>query len=134
VISSSLNKVKQLLNDKKSIIGNQFILSNVNFQSAKYNIASSSYTYLNQIVKVLKENLNIKIHLKGHTDSDGDDENNFILSQKRAECVANYLTKNGVDKGRITFEGYGESRPITENETKEGKQANRRVELLIISE
>lgn len=132
--ATTLENVKGLLEENKSILGKQFILSDVNFQSGRYNITSTSYTYLNQIVKMLKGNLNLKIHLKGNTDSDGDDENNFILSQKRAKSVANYLVKNKIEINRITFEGYGESRPISENETKEGKQANRRVELLIISE
>ncbi|MBL4592210.1 MAG: OmpA family protein [Flavobacteriales bacterium] len=132
--TTTLNKIQGLLEEKKSIIGKQFVLADVNFQSAKYSITASSYAYLNEIVKLLKENLNIKIHLKGNTDSDGDDENNFILSQKRAESVADYLVKKGIAINRITFEGYGESRPIGENETKDGKQVNRRVELLIISE
>ena len=132
--SASLENVKGLLEEKRSIIGKQFILVDVNFQSAKYKITSTSYVYLNQIGEILKEKESIKIHLKGNTDSDGDDENNFILSQKRAESVANYFINKGIDAARITFEGYGESRPITENITKEGKRANRRVELLIISE
>ena len=86
------------------------------------------------IVNISRENSLIKIHLKGHTDSDGDDENNFILSHKRAKSVSDYLIKTGIDKARITYEGYGESRSVATNETKEGKRENRRVELLIISE
>lgn len=134
VEASSLAEVEKLLSAKKAIIGKQFVLTNVNFQSGKHNITSNSYTYLNKITSLLKENNAIKIHLKGHTDSDGDDENNFILSQKRAKSVSDYLVKKGIEKERITFEGYGESRPIDTNKTKKGKQANRRVELLIVSE
>jgi outer membrane protein OmpA-like peptidoglycan-associated protein len=132
--ASSLAEVEQLLVDNKSIVGKQFVLTDVKFQSGKHTIVSSSYAYLNKIAALLKENDSIKIHLKGHTDSDGDDENNFILSQKRAKSVSAYFIKKGVKNQGITYEGYGESRSIATNETKEGKGLNRRVELFIISE
>jgi outer membrane protein OmpA-like peptidoglycan-associated protein len=134
VESSSLDDVKTLLDTKTGVVGKQFVLTDVNFQSGKHSITSSSYSYLKKITQLLQENNTIKIHLKGHTDSDGDDENNFILSQKRAKSVSDYLIKKGIVKRRITFEGYGESRSISTNETKEGKKENRRVELLIVSE
>lgn len=134
VITSSLEEIETLLKNDQTLVGKQFVLSNVNYQSGKYLIVSSSYTYLNKIVALLKENSKIKIHLKGHTDSDGDDEKNFILSQKRAKSVSDYLIKNGIKQQRITYEGYGESRLIATNKTIEGKKENRRVELLIISE
>jgi outer membrane protein OmpA-like peptidoglycan-associated protein len=132
--SSSLEGVEKLLLEEKRIVGKQFVLTNVNYQSGKSSIASSSFSYLNKIVKLLKQHGTIKIHLKGHTDSDGDDENNFMLSQKRAKSVSDYLIIKGIKRTRITFEGYGESRSISSNKTKEGKKENRRVELLIISE
>jgi outer membrane protein OmpA-like peptidoglycan-associated protein len=134
VKKSSLKKVQELLSIKGSITGLQFILKEVHFLSGKYKLASSSFGYLNHIAELLNKNSNIKIHLKGHTDSDGDDENNFILSQKRAKSVANYFIKKGVNSFRITYEGYGKSRPIIENDSPENKQINRRVELLILSQ
>lgn len=134
VESSSLAGVEKLLANKKEVVGKQFVLADVNYQSGKHSIVSSSYAYLNKIVALLKENNAINIHLKGHTDSDGDDESNFLLSQKRAKSVSDYLIKKGIEEGRITFEGYGESRSIASNQSKEGKRANRRVELLIISD
>ena len=130
----SLDVVKNAILGKESIVGKQFILKDVVFQSGEYNIASSSFSYLNQIVVLLEENKAIKIHLKGHTDNDGNDETNFILSQKRAKSVANYLIKNRISKDRIFFEGFGESRPLIENSSNENKQTNRRVELQIISQ
>jgi outer membrane protein OmpA-like peptidoglycan-associated protein len=134
VEASSLEEVESLLNTKQNVVGKQFVLSDVNYQSGRHSIVSSSYPYLNKIALLLSENNTIRIHLKGHTDSDGDDENNFMLSQKRAKSVSNYLVKKEIKQERITFEGYGESRSIATNETKEGKKENRRVELLIISE
>jgi outer membrane protein OmpA-like peptidoglycan-associated protein len=132
--SSSLVEVEKLLVDKKTVVGKQFVLTDVNYQSGKHNIVSSSFAYLNKIAALLNKNNGIKIHLKGYTDSDGNDENNFILSQKRAKSVSDYLVKKGIEKSRITYEGYGESRSIAPNQTKEGKRVNRRVELLIISD
>jgi outer membrane protein OmpA-like peptidoglycan-associated protein len=132
--ASSLEEVEALLGEEIAVVGKQFVLTDVKFQSGKHNIASSSYSYLNKIVRLLKENSSIKIHLKGHTDSDGDDENNFILSQKRAKSVSEYLEKKGVNEDMVTYEGYGESRSIATNESKPGKQLNRRVELLIVAE
>jgi outer membrane protein OmpA-like peptidoglycan-associated protein len=134
VEASSLADVEKLLIDKKTVVGKQFVLTDVNYQSGKHNILSNSYVYLNKIAVLLKENNSIKIHLKGYTDSDGDDESNFLLSQKRGRSVADYLLKKGIEESRITFEGYGESRSITSNKSREGKRVNRRVELLIISD
>ena len=132
--SSSLEDVEKLLSEQKAVEGKQFVLTDVNYQSGKHNIVSSSYAYLNRITSLLNENSSLKIHLKGHTDSDGDDENNFLLSQKRAKSVSNYMINEGIDETRITYEGYGESRSIASNQSKEGKRVNRRVELLIISD
>lgn len=133
VAESTFEEVEELLKAKKAIKGKQFVLVDVNFQSGKYELGSNSYAYLNKITELLKKNNTIKIHLKGHTDSDGDDENNFILSQKRAKSVSDFLRSKGIVEGRITFEGYGESRSVATNETKEGRRENRRVELLIVS-
>ncbi len=132
--STTLNEIRSLLNNQKSILGKQFVLEDVKFQSAKYNIVPVSFSYLNQVVDILTNNPTITIHLKGHTDSDGEDEDNFILSQKRAKSVADYLIKKGIDSKRITYEGYGESRPLVKNDTPENKQMNRRVELLILTQ
>ena len=134
VESTTLDEIKNLLTNQKSVIGKQFILTAVTFQSAKYIISPNSYSYLNQLVDLLKKNPSISIHLKGHTDSDGEDETNFLLSQRRAKSVANYLIKSGIADNRITYEGYGESRSLAKNDTPENKQINRRVELLIITQ
>jgi len=134
VESSSLEEVEKLLVSKTTAVGKQFVLTDVNYQSGKHHIVSSSFVYLNRITSLLKENSSLKIHLKGHSDSDGDDEDNFLLSQKRAKSVSDFIINKGVEAARITFEGYGESRSIASNQSKEGKRVNRRVELLIISD
>ena len=69
--------------------------------------------------------------IEGHTDSKGTEEYNMDLSIKRAESVANYLRRLGVENDRFIIKGYGEMQPVTTNETAEGRQQNRRVEMAI---
>jgi outer membrane protein OmpA-like peptidoglycan-associated protein len=86
---------------------------------------------LNEISKAIKEHAGIKIKIIGHTDSDGSDATNLTLSQKRAEAVKQALVKDyGLDESQITTDGKGEANPVTDNKTKEGKAANRRVEFI----
>jgi outer membrane protein OmpA-like peptidoglycan-associated protein len=99
------------------------------FQSAV--IKPESYAVVKEIAGVLKENSNIKIKIAGHTSSDGDDKANMELSKKRAAAVKDLLLSEfGVDAARIETEGKGETQPIADNKTKEGKMANRRVEFI----
>jgi len=72
------------------------------------------------------------IEISGHTDDVGDDALNLELSQKRAESVRNYLIKNGIASNRVTAKGYGETQPIADNSTPEGKAKNRRTEVKIL--
>jgi outer membrane protein OmpA-like peptidoglycan-associated protein len=74
----------------------------------------------------------MKIEIAGHTDSDGDDSANKILSEQRALAVKNYLISKGINKERIFIIGYGESRPVAENSSQEGKSKNRRTEIRIL--
>ena len=134
VEETSIDNVKELLSGEGKVEGKQFVLEDVSFLSGKYTLTSKSNKSLNEIAAILQKNKSIIIHLKGHTDSDGDDETNFILSQKRAQSVANYLISKGIKSERITYEGHGEARPLVKNDSPENKQINRRVELLILSQ
>jgi len=100
----------------------------------KYNIATispSSYNLLDRIAKIAKECLDDEIVIKGHTDSDGSDARNMILSAKRAHSVEIYLINKGIEASRLESIGYGKSRPIASNDTDEGKKKNRRIEFII---
>jgi len=67
--------------------------------------------------------------VEGHTDNVGDDASNFTLSQKRSEAVREYVISKGIDESRISARGYGETKPIADNKTPEGRALNRRVEV-----
>lgn len=99
------------------------------FQSAV--IKPESYAVTKDIATVLKENASIRVKVVGHTSSDGDDKANMELSKKRAEAVKELLVKEfGLDASRFDTEGKGETQPVGDNKTKEGKVANRRVEFI----
>ena len=74
----------------------------------------------------------MKIEVGGHTDSQGADATNLSLSQRRAQAVVDYMVLAGVEAGRLIAKGYGESQPIEDNATKEGRAANRRTEFVIV--
>lgn len=99
------------------------------FQSAV--IKPESYAVVKEIAAVLKDNGGIKVKVIGYTSNDGDDNANMELSKKRAASVKDLLTSEfGIDAARIETEGKGETQPVADNKTKEGKTANRRVEFI----
>lgn len=107
-------------------------LNNVFFDTDKYNFRKETSFELNRLVSMLKEYANLKIEVSGHTDSTGDDAHNQQLSTNRAKAVYNNLIENNIPSDRISFKGYGESKPVATNSTEAGKQQNRRVEFLIL--
>ena len=80
------------------------------------------------------KNNDLKIEIEGHTDNIGDEAYNLKLSNERAEAVVDYLLEKGVDKNNIIAQGLGESAPIAENETEEGRAKNRRVEMNVLED
>ncbi|MBD3810556.1 MAG: OmpA family protein, partial [Sulfuricurvum sp.] len=87
---------------------------------------------LDDIANVMVKYPETKIEVQGHTDSIGDNNTNLSLSQLRAQSVTSYLTAKGVDSNRIRSVGFGETMPIASNDTAEGREKNRRVEIKII--
>ena len=102
------------------------------FEHDKSIIVRDSYADLEALVNILLVREDVKIELDGHTDSDGTEEYNVRLSRNRVEAVKYFLVANGVAKSRIKTSHFGESRPIADNKTEEGKAKNRRVEMRII--
>jgi outer membrane protein OmpA-like peptidoglycan-associated protein len=115
-----------------AVAGTAIILENIQFNRGTSDFADAkSIQVLDDLVKFLKENTDIKIRLEGHTDNAGDPSLNKDLSMKRASKIRGYLTLNGVEFERVRISGWGGTRPIADNSTEEGKIKNRRVEMLI---
>ena len=104
--------------------------SGILFDVDKYDVRPEAAEVLKNLATVLKEADIKAFEIDGHTDSDASDEHNQVLSENRANAVKNFLTSQGLT-AEITINGYGESRPIATNDTPEGKQKNRRVEIII---
>lgn len=127
----TLDEINDLIVHHKSVKGKTICaISDINFEFGKSNIQKRSYPYLDKLAQtIIKTNASIEV--KGHTDNVGSDEFNMKLSKQRAESVVNYLVNAGVDKDKISYSYYGSSRPLTTNDTEEGRTMNRRVEFEI---
>lgn len=110
-------------------------LKGVYFDFDKSTIKPESYPVLDDAAKILTDNPKITVEIQGHTDSDGSDSYNQKLSERRAYAIVDYFVKvKGIDVNRLRAIGYGESKPIASNDTKEGRSLNRRVEFVILGE
>ena len=113
--------------------GSSVILKNIFFESKKYELQTTSFTELNKLADLLKENPALSIQISGYTDNVGKPADNLLLSVNRAKAVINYLQSKGIDNKRLTGKGFGESNAIAPNATEAGKAQNRRTELTVIS-
>ena len=109
-----------------------FEIKNLNFKTAKYNIEEKYFQELDNLKSLLVNENEIKIEIAGHTDNNGSELANQLLSENRAKSVKSYLVKNGIDKLRINCVGYGEKQPIANNNSKQGREKNRRIEIRIL--
>ena len=107
----------------------KLVLEGVNFDFDKATLRQEDVSELDKNVEALKAWGDVNIEVAGHTDSMGSDAYNMKLSQRRAEAVRNFLISRGVAADRLTARGYGESQPVADNATEEGRFKNRRVEL-----
>ncbi len=103
-------------------------VQNVQFATNSANLLPSSYAVLDQVAALMARYPEYRLIISGHTDSIGDDKFNLDLSKRRAKACYDYLVSKGVAPHRMTHEGYGETRPIADNNTEAGRAKNRRVE------
>lgn len=106
------------------------VFDNLTFETGKAIIKDTSFPYLDELVVVLKKQPNWQLDVVGHTDNQGSEQFNLSLSKKRSQAVKDYLIKSGV-VNPITTDGFGESKPVADNTTPEGREKNRRVEFYI---
>jgi hypothetical protein len=113
-------------------VGSTIRLNNIFFDIGKATLRSESYPELDRLIGIMTENSKMVIELSGHTDNVGSSDANLKLSNDRAQSVVDYVVSKGIEVGRLTAKGYGETKPLTANDTEEGKQLNRRVEFTIL--
>jgi len=126
-------KVKEIFNVSSIKKDSTIILQNINFETDKSELLSNSFNELDKLYNLLKSNSSVKIEVSGHTDNAGTENHNKQLSEARAKAVVDYLIEKGIKKERLSYKGYGSSKPIADNNTDEGKAKNRRVEFKIVS-
>lgn len=107
-------------------------LTGIQFETGSDAIKRSSYTILDKVGKVMVDNPNYMLEIAGHTDNVGDPQKNLELSDKRAKAVMQYLVSKGIDAERMTAKGFGDTLPVEDNKTPEGRTANRRVEFKVV--
>lgn len=133
-VSAAFKEVYKTIPLQTFAIGNKIALKNVFYDYGKATLRPESKNELNQIVKLMSINTDIKIEIASHTDSQGSAEHNMSLSKARSQSVADYLFASGISKENLVVKGYGESRPIASNDTEEGRQLNRRTEITVLDQ
>ncbi|MET4106715.1 OmpA family protein [Hymenobacter sp. UYP22] len=116
---------------KKLDVGVKVVLNNIFFDFDKATLRKESTNELERLQKLLTETPALRLEISGHTDNVGKAEYNKDLSQRRAKAVVDYLVAKGIDKGRLTFAGYGDTQPVASNASKTGRQLNRRTEFKV---
>ena len=114
--------------------GAGFVMNSLHFDHDSERIWKSSYFDLQRLIKLLQLNVNLKLRIDGHTDSSASHEYNMALSERRVASVKSYLVEQGVQAARITTQAFGETQPVADNATEEGRLRNRRVEFLVFKE
>ena len=127
--NENASTMQQVLKEK-----GQLDLYGIRFDANSDKIRPESEALLNELLGLIQQNPKLKLEFSGHTDSDGDEAVNLSLSQKRAEAVLAWLKNRNAPVDKHKAKGYGESKPIASNKTKEGKELNRRVEIKVIPE
>jgi len=114
-------------------VGSSYQINDINFATNSFTITPRIVLVLNEFIDFLKINDNLKIVINGYTDNIGDPIENLTLSDNRAKAVYDYLLIEDIDASRLTFKGYGETKPIASNETEKGRAKNRRTEFVVVS-
>lgn len=109
-------------------------LTGVTFKAGSAELVPTSLKTLDAAIAGLKRNPKALVEIQGHTSSEGSDELNDRLSQERAYSVKDYMVSKGISEGRLKANGYGSSQPKADNSTEAGRKANRRIELVVLSE
>jgi outer membrane protein OmpA-like peptidoglycan-associated protein/tetratricopeptide (TPR) repeat protein len=129
---SSIDPVVKDIPLEPVAVGKTMILRNIFYDTDQYQLKPESFAELDKLLDFLKNNLSLWIEIGGHTDDQGTEDYNAELSLKRAQAVFQYLIDRGTEPGRISCKGYGESKPVSPNDSEEGRAQNRRTEITIM--
>lgn len=110
------------------------VLKNIFFDVNKFELKPQSQVELDQLIQLLNENPSLKIEISGHTDNIGKPADNLLLSNNRAKAVVSYLVSKNIAPQRLTSKGYGETKPVADNKTEDGRAINRRTEMKVVSQ
>ncbi|WP_242695767.1 OmpA family protein [Desertivirga brevis] len=122
LIKAALNKIKE---------GGFVVLNNIFFDTNKFTLLQESKAELDQLISFLTVNPKVSIEISGHTDNVGDEKSNLLLSENRAKAVYQYLISNKISPIRLSYKGYGKTKPVADNATEVGRKQNRRTEFRI---
>ena len=103
-----------------------FTFNNIQFATNSFRLPPAGHIELDKLIQVLTENPSLKVEISGHTDTIGKPEDNLKLSTNRARSIVDYLVSKGIDISRLSFKGYGATKPVADNNTEEGRAKNRR--------
>src|SRR5258708_18816568 len=131
--STDTRTIRKTIEMRKLVVGAVSILRNIYFDFNKASFRTESYSELNKLETMMKQNQNLQVEISGHTDFVGTKVFNKVLSQKRAEAVKSFLVSKGIDTRRVKTVGYGEEKPLASNDDeREGRSLNRRVEFRVL--
>ena len=112
-------------------VGETYRLNDIHFATDSFTLTDASKIIIDKFIDFLNENPHMKIAIHGHTDNLGKPQHNLLLSENRAKSVYEYMISKGINKSRLNYEGYGDSKPLETNDTEEGRAVNRRTEFVI---
>ncbi|MBX2959421.1 MAG: OmpA family protein [Flavobacteriales bacterium] len=130
VIGKAVNTEKVEI--KPIEVGEAYKINNINFATNSFEITPKIMLVLNEFIAFLKDNPTVKVAIHGHTDNVGDANQNLALSENRAKEVYNYLILEDIEPSRLSYKGFGSTKPIADNTTEEGKAKNRRTEFVVV--
>ena len=114
-------------------VGREYKLNDINFVSNSSDLDKASRNIIEEFVLFMEANPGLRADIQGHTDNVGDSKSNLQLSKARAQAVYDYALAQGIAAQRLTWHGYGETRPIDSNDSEEGKAKNRRTVFVLTS-
>ncbi len=126
-------ELQRIPEEERVVDASPIVLRNVLFATGSAELLEASSDELNRLASLLQQQAHLRIRINGHTDNIGSPEDNLDLSEARAQAVHNYLIEQGIAADRLTYQGFGETRPIASNDSPEGRRQNRRTEFEIQS-